>query len=127
MGTIKGQGAPLRDTKGCIGDIYTDITTGRKYKCTNSYGVYGNFDYTWRLIQGNEKAAPVKEQVKPIPKEEPKVESVPAVEEIKEVEEPVVEEPVKQPKKTQKKESNQEQSDVTTKRTDYAAAYNKSK
>lgn len=52
MAQLKDNGVPTRKTKGALGDIYTDINTGKKYKCVFSYrdDVNGDFDCQWREI-----------------------------------------------------------------------------
>jgi len=121
MSTINGKGLPNRSTAGSIGDIYIDITTGRRYKCVDSYGISTlgktqNY-YNWKLVGVDKPVqdkAPVKEEKKsqenhkkdekPVEqqKEEVKVETVKTVEEPKAT--------------TSKKESKNN-------RTNYAAAY----
>lgn len=55
MAEIKHSGVPDRKTKGALGDIYTDLDTGKKYKCTGSYA-YNTYteskaEYEWREIK----------------------------------------------------------------------------
>ena len=100
MNKLKGTGIPTRKTVGAIGDIYTDTTTGKQYKCVFSYreNTTGEFDCQWKPMDvknpEQDKLVDVKkpEQGKPI---EPKPES---------------------PKETSKKPAG---------KTNYAAAYNK--
>lgn len=82
MAEIKGTGRPDRTTVGAIGDIYTDIKTGNRYKCTFAYrtGDNGSFDCEWKHIgtkplEKVEKKEPVKEPQKHV-EEKPQV-SVP--------------------------------------------------
>lgn len=129
MSTIKGKGIPTRKTKGAIGDIYIDSTTGKQYKCTNAYGVNGEFDYTWRA-EKQESVQNGKVEVKPAKPVESKV--VPE----KKVEEPVKEEVVETAKapveaegvivaEPEKGEVKEEVPATGKKRTNYAAAYDK--
>ena len=37
MANLNGNGAPGKTTRGAIGDIYTDSSTGKKYKCVFAY------------------------------------------------------------------------------------------
>lgn len=110
MGIIKRLGAPSRNLKASIGDIYIDLKTGNKYQCTFSYALAGNYECDWKLVEAktqgklnNEEKTVVKEEV--IVTETPIQEAVDdtVVEEIPEPEQP-----------------------VQTKRTDYAA-YSKNK
>lgn len=125
MSKIKGVGAPTRKTKGGIGDIYIDQTTGKKYKCTGSYGsARYEAEYDWKAV--NE---PVKNGPNPVAAKETKMETKVDETPVKEVEveveveekaEEVAEEitdetSVEEPKKP--KQNKQ--------RTNYAAAYNK--
>lgn len=126
MSKITGKGIPTRKTKGAIGDIYTDTSSGRQYKCTNAYGVNGQFDYTWRAIKsepvqnGKVDVKPVESKVVP----ETKVEEPAKEEVVEKVEEPVKvdAEPVAEPEKEEVKD---EAPAKGKKRTNYAAAYDK--
>lgn len=51
MAYLKGKGAPGRDTKGAIGDIYTDTTTNKKYKCVFAYALGDTYDCSWKLLK----------------------------------------------------------------------------
>lgn len=111
MGTIRRLGAPNRNLKASIGDIYIDLKTGNKYKCTFSYVVAGNYECDWKLVEKDteiEKAPVVEKEV--IVEEEPVIKTpVEVIEVVERVEaEPV--QPVQQPQR----------------RTDYAA-YGKNK
>ena len=82
MATIKEKGQPTRQTKGAVGDIYTNIITGKSYKCTNAFRVGDEGDYFWAPIENKEEAAvtaePVKETKKPeVKAEEAKVDGEP--------------------------------------------------
>lgn len=99
MANLKGTGAPNKTIQAGIGDIYTDESTGRKYKCTFALRLDDSqrFDTQWTESKGK---TPEK-VVKPDPiKEEPVSESekIPGekIEENK-AEKPV--EPKQQPKK----------------------------
>lgn len=127
MSTIRGQGRPTRKTAGGVGDIYIDTASGVRYKCTNAYGVNGEYDYQWKVEKAfGKKEEPVKEtkveEVKPAVKE-----SQPAVQEEKvEPDKKPAEEVKPAPKKnkTQKKaEKPVETTEATPQRTNYAAAY----
>ena len=73
MSEIKNNGAPTMKTKGAVGDVYTDISTGAQYKCTGSYGIGGQTEYEWKklnsTVEKEEPAGPV--DVKPEKTEEP--------------------------------------------------------
>ena len=126
MAKIKGVGGPTRKTKGSVGDIYTDTTTGKKYKCDGSYGSANHeAEYYWRALEEEEGAKSSFRVPKPEKVEkaaEPVVEETP-VEEVVEAEpvsegndgEPVEETPVEEAKPNKGKKQ----------RTNYAAAYNK--
>ena len=129
MSTIKGKGIPTRKTQGAIGDIYVDSTTGKRYKCTNAYGVNGEFDYTWRAEKqepaqnAKVEPAPVKQKAAP----EKKVEE-PVKEEVDEPAKAPVEveaEVIAEPAKEEVKEEAPAEQPKTKKRTNYAAAYDK--
>lgn len=122
MSTIKGKGIPTRKTKGAIGDIYIDSTTGKQYKCTNAYGVNGEFDYTWRA-EKQESVQNGKVEVKPAKPVESKVVPEKKVEEPVKVE--VEAEPVAEPEKEEVKEEALAEQAKAKKRTNYAAAYDK--
>lgn len=87
MAMIKGNGKPTRKTKGAIGDIYTDRSTGRMYKCVFAYrGAFEEeFDCQWREIQsdGKVEAETVAEETKVEAVAEPMVEEAPVKEEPK--------------------------------------------
>ena len=100
MSIIKQKGMPTRNTKGSIGDIYHDLNTGNRYKCTFAYVSAGTVECDWKLIgkdAGKKEVAenPVIEEVKAPVIEEPVVEEV-VTEEV--VEEPAVEEVKDAPK-----------------------------
>ena len=83
MNQLKGNGIPTKKTKGALGDIYTDTSTGKKYKCIFSYrdNDDADFDCQWK----DEETKPAtKSVVKPVVEEKPV--------EKKEVKEPVAEE-----------------------------------
>lgn len=73
MSEIKNNGAPTMKTKGAVGDVYTDISTGAQYKCTGSYGIGGQTEYEWKklnsTVEKDEPVGPV--DVKPEKTEEP--------------------------------------------------------
>lgn len=59
MSEIKNNGAPTMKTKGAVGDVYTDISTGAQYKCTGSYGIGGQTEYEWKKLNSTvEKEEP---------------------------------------------------------------------
>lgn len=94
MGTIRRLGAPNRNLKASIGDIYIDLKTGNKYKCTFSYVVAGNYECDWKLVEKDteiEKAPVVEKEV--IVEEEPVIETPVEVIEVAEAE------PVQQPQR----------------------------
>ena len=52
MANIKGPGAPTKNTKGSVGDVYTDTKTGQKYKCVFAY-LYepdNRYDTEWKKM-----------------------------------------------------------------------------
>lgn len=131
MSKIKGSGCPTRKTAGGVGDIYMDVSTGKRYKCTNAYGVAGEYDYQWKPMTGpfGKTTEEPKEEKVETPKQAP-VETKTFVEEkveTKKVEEVKAEEPAKSNKKqkSQKKSETPAESAVETnsKKVDYAAAY----
>lgn len=100
MAKLKGNGVPTRKTTGALGDIYTDVTTGKQYKCVFSYrdAASEEYDTQWKNVG----------MVEPEVEEEVKESDV--------VEEPAVEE---DPKPEPKKAANQ--------KTNYAAYSKKGK
>ena len=98
MANLKGTGAPTKKTVAAIGDIYTDTTTGKQYKCTFAYRTDNDadFDCSWVELKGVKVEEPVEKKV-----EKP-------VEETKD-------EPV------EKKEPNQTKTPKASNRTNYAA------
>ena len=108
MKQLKGNGIPTKKTKGALGDIYTDTSTGKKYKCIFSYrdNDDADFDCQWKELTDAKENKPV------VKSEEPK----------KAVTKPVVEE--KQAVEEVKEEVKPEPKKHTCK-TNYAAAYNK--
>lgn len=96
MSNRSGKGIPTRKTVGALGDIYTDTTTGKQYKCIFAYRSDNDeeFDCQWKeLSSGDTKKSEVE-----------KVEEVEEVEKVEKVEEETVEKPVEveeeQPKRT---------------------------
>ena len=90
MSNRSGKGIPTRKTAGALGDIYTDTTTGKQYKCIFAYRSDNDeeFDCQWKeMSSGNAKKSEVEK-----------------VEKVDKVEEETVEEPVEveeeQPKRT---------------------------
>lgn len=71
MATIERKGLPDKNTAGALGDIYTDLNSGKKYKCTGSYGVSTHAEtkteYEWRPI--HEEKAAIKPEVRKPAKE----------------------------------------------------------
>lgn len=49
---LTGYGNPTKSTVGNIGDTYTDLNTGMKYKCTSIYSCVGHnsltVEYVWK-------------------------------------------------------------------------------
>lgn len=88
MNQLKGNGVPTKKTKGALGDIYTDTSTGKKYKCVFSYrdNDADDFDCQWKEL--SEETKPVtKSVVKPVVEEkhvEKKEVKKPVAEEVKE-------------------------------------------
>ena len=98
MANLKGTGAPTKKTVAAIGDIYTDTTTGKKYKCTFAYRTDNDadFDCSWVELKGVKAEEPVEKPVEET-KDEP------------------IEEPV------EKKEPDQTKTPKTSNHTNYAA------
>lgn len=98
MANLKGTGAPTKKTIAAIGDIYTDTTTGKQYKCTFAYRTDNDtdFDCSWVELKGVKVEEPVEKPV-----EETK------------------DEPVEKP--VEKKEPDQTKTPKTPNRTNYAA------
>lgn len=80
MATIKGKGAPTKDTPGSIGDIYIDTTAQgvSAYKCTFAYKVsFREPEYEWvktddiPVTYEEEKSEPVEEPVEETSEEVP--------------------------------------------------------
>ena len=65
MANLKGTGAPTKKTVAAIGDIYTDTTTGKQYKCTFAYRTDNDtdFDCSWVELKGVKVEDPVEETV----------------------------------------------------------------
>ena len=65
MANLKGTGAPTKKTVAAIGDIYTDTTTGKQYKCTFAYRTDNDadFDCSWVELKGVKVEEPVKKPV----------------------------------------------------------------
>lgn len=85
MNQLKGNGVPTKKTKGALGDIYTDTSTGKKYKCVFSYRDNDDADFDCQWKELSEVTKPVtKSVVKPVVEEKPV--------EKKEVKKPVAEE-----------------------------------
>lgn len=102
MGIIKRLGAPSRNLKASVGDIYIDLNNGNEYQCTFAYKSAGTYDCDWKLIkQGNGIKDAIKKVVPDLKETKPEVIEEPKVEEVKEVEKPVQEKPIQQqPKRT---------------------------
>lgn len=91
MNQLKGNEIPTKKTKGALGDIYTDTSTGKKYKCIFSYRDNDDdeFNCQWKELGEESKtmtkstAEENKTVVKPEVKEEPKK---PVAEEVKQEE-----------------------------------------
>lgn len=131
MAVIREKGMPTRNTKGGVGDIYIDVTTGRQFKCTSAYGSSVQSDYGWTPIRNGQTVAAPSQPAKV----ETKVEA--PVEAKKEVKEEVKEEVKPEPKKSSKPSKQQKakakepaeevKEEVKTQRTNYSAAYENAK
>lgn len=66
MSEIKNNGAPTMKTKGAVGDVYTDISTGAQYKCTGSYGIGGQTEYEWKKLNNTVEKEEPEEPEEPI-------------------------------------------------------------
>lgn len=75
MANIKGTGSPTRETLGAVGDIYIDITNGKRYKCTFAYRstTGGGFDCSWTELKTNKVKKEEINKVQNVAKEEPKI------------------------------------------------------
>lgn len=64
MANLKGTGAPTKKTVAAIGDIYTDTTTGKQYKCTFAYRTDNDadFDCSWVELKGVKVEEPVEKK-----------------------------------------------------------------
>ena len=74
MANLKGTGTPTKKTVAAIGDIYTDTTTGKQYKCTFAYRTDNDadFDCSWVELKGVKVEEPVEEtKDEPVEKKEP--------------------------------------------------------
>ena len=71
MARYKKEGAPTNHTKGMIGDVYEDVTTGKRYSCMSSYSdSMGNAEFEWREVERTIDAESVNETT-PEPAPEP--------------------------------------------------------
>lgn len=99
MANLKGTGAPARTMQAAIGDIYTDETTGNRYKCVFAYrdDESKNYDCQWIGLKSDKKVEIKTEAVKEEAKVEEPVKTVePGVkEEPQEVKEQEPEQPAK--------------------------------
>ena len=88
MANIKGTGAPTRETLGAVGDIYIDITNGKRYKCTFAYRstTGGSFDCSWTELKTNKVKKEEINKVQNVVKEEPKIQKPESEDEMKEEE-----------------------------------------
>lgn len=55
MAKLTGTAVPTRETKGALGDIYTDLRTGIRYRCTFAYCSSDDEYYEWKNIGKEEK------------------------------------------------------------------------
>lgn len=139
MATIKNVGAPTKRTKGGIGDIYIDKATGRKYKCTGSYGSAAHeAEYYWRALKDKEQVVennvipdPVQPQVSNDDIVDPEVtDIVDGTNAVSDNEEGIADPEVTssgddgEPEPETNKETNKSNGG---RRTNYSAAYNKNK
>lgn len=81
MASIERNGVPNSKTEGALGDIYTDLKTGKRYKCTGAYGVRTHAEhraeFEWTLMEEEPAARPMnKPNGKPKPVVEPNKPSV---------------------------------------------------
>ena len=83
MNQLKGNGIPTKKTKGALGDIYTDTSTGKKYKCVFSYRDNDDaaFDCQWKELNNEKTVQEGKSVEKPVEKKDVKK---PVAEEVKE-------------------------------------------
>lgn len=101
MAIIKQKGAPNRNTKGSIGDIYIDTKTGNAYKCTFAYMVNGQCDCSWALDEGMKVDVVEPKPAGNVAKVEPVIEKTVVEEPVQEVKNDVVaEKPAHQPRRT---------------------------
>lgn len=88
MANIKGTGSPTRETLGAVGDIYIDITNGKRYKCTFAYRstTGGSFDCSWTELKTNKVKKEEINKVQNVVKEEQKIQKPESEDEMKEEE-----------------------------------------
>ena len=115
MANLKGNGAPTRKTKGALGDIYTDTTTGKKYKCIFSYrdDMSDEYGAQWKGLGVVENQEVVNEEEKGVVENQ---------EVVNEEEKSVVEKP-----EVKKEESKSEPKKTANQKTNYAAYSKKEK
>lgn len=127
MKQLKGNSIPTKKTKGALGDIYTDTSTGKKYKCVFSYrdNDDSDFDCQWKELSEETKPVTksvVKEDVKPVTKSVVKEDVKPAT---KSVVKPAVEEKPVEKKKVKKSVAEEVKEEVKPKphtgKTNYTA------
>lgn len=135
MSEIKNNGAPTMKTKGALGDVYTDISTGAQYKCTGSYEISGQTEYEWKKLNNAvEKEEPMEPvDMKPEKTEEPEepidvtpVEPEETADPEPKPEEPVEEQPKEELPKQEIKNPNPNHGKPNNRpnnRTDYASKF----
>ena len=73
MARYKKEGAPTNHTFCMIGDVYEDVTTGKRYSCVSSYSdSMGNKEYEWKEMTESMDTEPVIPEI-PESKSEPEV------------------------------------------------------
>ena len=116
MSEIKNQGVPNKRTKGALGDICIDSSTGMKYRCTGSTTMAGQTEYEWtKVASANVETPPVKEETKAKTEEKPKA---------KTEEKPKAEAPVDTKAKTEEKPKATPSQQSNKDRTAYNKQYN---
>lgn len=130
MSVIRGKGLPTRSTKGALGDIYIDQTTGRKYKCVGATTMQtlgkADSDYQWKFMSDKEAVVDTNKPVEKAPEKEVK-----SPEQPKPKKEAVKKEAAKKEEVNEKEVSEEKVEEepipASTKRTNYAAAYKQDK
>lgn len=126
MSEIKNNGAPTMKTKGALGDVCTDISTGAQYKCTGSYEISGQTEYEWKKLNNTLEKEESVDMDPEKPEEVVNEQPVETEEPIDEKSEEVVEEQPKEESKQEIKNPNPNHGKPNNRpnnRTDYASKF----